>query len=698
LRRNNAIRSAARLGWLLVGLGLLAAATVSVGALVTVPSGFQPITSREQLLAAFDLNRPELSAVAQLVRANRTAEALKALLAYYDNRPQPLPMPVELGDNRTRAEDIAAGRIPHLSGFPPFVVNTPYDWDADPFGDYETTINLARQGWVSELVSAHQRSGDRKYVDACVRLLRDWIEHSTESKYLEGRAFFRSGRQHLWMPRSFNLNSAERLNVPWPYAFFALRKNPAWPDDLGIAMLRQIHNQAEYVLATLEAGDDRFVIGNRALVTTGTLFPEFARSARWRDIAWRNLAESAREQFAPDGAHVHLSPHYQWVTLRSLLWPLMLQRRNGVSTEKSYLPELERGLNYLLNTSNPQRGVPVLKWSSRTDLRPLFAMAQELFPQRADFTFLATDGSAGAPPRYRSSEHRYAGHVAFRSGWDASAIYLLFDVGPMGRLAHEDKLSYQLNAFGAYLAVDPGRHSYVMRPIDVYTASSEGHSTVLVDGKGQDRESLGPATWRPQEDLGPLLNASDGVEYASGRFHGPWKGGASRPLVSQYRDVLFVDRTFFLVVDRLFPRDSRPHAYDNLVQLGQGDASVVADRIVFRSAEARAGLVLSHAIAGAVDEKPRILKGSMDPISGWTSPQYGDLIPTPTVWYRTQPTPAPVTFVTLLYPFRDQPVDVSLRVRVGPQPGAAEIAVDANGRSRVLALDFAEGTKVRSVK
>jgi hypothetical protein len=41
---------------------------------------------------------------------------------------------------------------------------------------------------------------------------------------------------------------------------------------------------------------------------------------------------------------------------------------------------------------------------------------------------------------------------------------------------------------------------------------------------------------------------------------------------------------------------------------------------------------------------------------------------------------------------------VSLRVRVGPQPGAAEIAVNANGRSRVLALDFAEGTKVRSVK
>jgi hypothetical protein len=480
--------------WLLLGAVVLAG-TVSVGADVAVPPSFKPVTTAEQLLAALDLGRPELSRVATLVQTGRTGEALGALLRHYKQRPRPLPLPVPASANRARADEIAAGRIPHLSGFPPFVVQPPYDWDADPYGDYETTINLARQGWVSDLVSAYEGSGDRRYVDACVRLLRDWIDRSTESRYLQGRAFTPSGRQHLWMPRSFNLNSAERLNVPWPHAFFALRNSPAWPDDLQIAMLRQIYNQAEYVSATLEPGDDRFVIGNRALVAMGTLFPEFSRSRQWRETAWQNLAEAARSQFAPDGAHVHLSPHYQWVTVRSLAWPLLLQRHNGLPLEPRYLPDLERSLDYLLRTSNPQGGVPVLKWSSRTDLRPLFAATQELFPQRADFAFLATDGRAGSPPRYLSSEHRFSGHVAFRNGWGASATYLLFDVGPMGRLPHEDKLSYQLNAFGAYLVVDPGRHSYVMRPVDVYTASSEGHSVVLVDGKGQDRESLGSAAW-----------------------------------------------------------------------------------------------------------------------------------------------------------------------------------------------------------
>src|SRR5262249_53958943 len=260
-------------------------------------------------------------------------------------------------------------------------------------------------------------------------------------------------------------------------------------------------------------------------------------------------------------------------------------------------------------------------------------------------------------------------------------------------------LSYQLNAFGAYLVIDPGRHSYVMKPIDVYTASSEGHSVVLVDGKGQDRESVGSGpAWRPEEDLGALLKRSDGVEYAGGRFHGPWKGGAGRPQVSHYRDILFVDRTFFLVVDRLFPRDVRGHTYDNLVQLGQGEATASADRIVFRSAETGAGLVLVHAVAGAETNKPRILKGSMEPMSGWTSPQYGDLIPTPTVWYSTRPSVTPVTFVTLLYPFKEWLVDASLRVRFGPASGVAEVIVEANGTQRVLTLDLTEGTVVRSAR
>src|SRR5262249_45392602 len=125
------------------GLGLiLAASTVSVDAQVAPPSGFQPITSDSQLLAAFDLGSPQLSAAGELARAGRPAEALKAIIDYYSKRARPLPLPVPASSSRARADEIVAGRIPHLSGFPPFVVKPPYDWDADPFGDYETTINL----------------------------------------------------------------------------------------------------------------------------------------------------------------------------------------------------------------------------------------------------------------------------------------------------------------------------------------------------------------------------------------------------------------------------------------------------------------------------------------------------------------------------------------------------------------------------
>jgi len=88
----------------------------------------------------------------------------------------------------------------------------------------------------------------------------------------------------------------------------------------------------------------------------------------------------------------------------------------------------------------------------------------------------------------------------------------------------------------------------------------------------------------------------------------------------------------------------------------------------------------------------------MDPISGWTPPQYGELIATPTVWYSTRPSATPVTSVTLLYPFGDKPVDASLKVRFGSAPGAFDVVVEADGTRRALSFDLAEGATVRSSK
>jgi hypothetical protein len=126
--------------------------------------------------------------------------------------------------------------------------------------------------------------------------------------------------------------------------------------------------------------------------------------------------------------------------------------------------------------------------------------------------------------------------------------------------------------------------------------------------------------------------------------------------------------------------------------------SAFADRVVFRSGDARAGLVLAQATNGAIVERSRVLVGSMDPISGWMSPQYGDLVPTPTVWHSTRPTGTAVTFVNLLYPFESDAPNVVLKVRWGSEPGVFDVVVDEGGRRRSLSLDLTAGVAVRPLE
>src|SRR5690606_6179531 len=101
-----------------------------------------------------------------------------------------------------------------------------------------------------------------------------------------------------------------------------------------------------------------------------------------------------------------------------------------------------------------------------------------------------------ARPRY----FRQGGVVALRSGWGAKAHHLVLDCGPLGcevsgGHGHADLLSVQISAFGEPYVVDPGTGCYMDPPWRNYFRSSQAHSTLLLDGRGQ-AEPAGPFSWQ----------------------------------------------------------------------------------------------------------------------------------------------------------------------------------------------------------
>jgi hypothetical protein len=65
------------------------------------------------------------------------------------------------------------------------------------------------------------------------------------------------------------------------------------------------------------------------LWTTGVLFPEFRRSARWKSLGREVLEEQAVEQIYADGTHAQRSMNYERFVLHGLVWSARLGELNG---------------------------------------------------------------------------------------------------------------------------------------------------------------------------------------------------------------------------------------------------------------------------------------------------------------------------------------------------------------------------------
>ncbi|MFN2135206.1 MAG: heparinase II/III family protein, partial [Candidatus Promineifilaceae bacterium] len=155
-------------------------------------------------------------------------------------------------------------------------------------------------------------------------------------------------------------------------------------------------------------------------------------------------------------------------------------------------------------------------------------------------------------PSYANAEE---GSVVMRSDWSTNALYLYLIadhnwdknlsggvIGGTRYPAHQqaDNTSFLVYGYGDYLAIDSGYGGFPLRD---YVSKAANHNVVLVDGEGP---------------------AADTQAYLTETYHSNLVEAAT--VTSDYqgtgltRSVLFVDRSYFVVVDDL--RSASTHRYD----------------------------------------------------------------------------------------------------------------------------------------
>jgi len=515
-----------------------------------------------------------------------------------------------------RADEALDGDL-HPSGLRPFLTNKGgLDWSSNPAESREWLLMLHRHGWWPLWGAAYGLTGDDRYSQAFVAQMLDWIDQHPlpwqKSEDLESWRLMEAGL---------------RMRISWIPSFACFYQSPAFTDVAKLKMLRAIYDHGQF-LHQFFTNRNHLVRESNGLIAVGLCFSEFRKSEGWVETGLQRLDSELQAQVNRDGSQIEMSVGYQWLTIDEFEATRSLLNENQCRLPISDLDgSLRRMYEFLAAVIRPDLTFPQLNdgfilWDNQQ-----LAEAGRRYGW-SDIEYVGSGGGSGSVPDYCSRSFANAGIHVMRSDWTPSARYLIADTGPYGGPhGHEDKLSFELFAFGAAFVVDPGSFTYKQSdPYRNYFVGSQGHNTVLVDQGSQVRRWNSQHMTPAVEDVTHgAWRSSDDLDVASGRYdegYAPFyiRRPADSKLtldVTHQRDFVFVKPSYWIVADYLDA--SELHEYNFLFHLAP---DILVENLTGPTALLRSGRNGAQLVVTALTDQrmdSEVISGSQSPIQGWYS-------------------------------------------------------------------------------
>jgi hypothetical protein len=441
----------------------------------------------------------------------------------------------------TRAERMFEGRYDIL-GYRDVRFGTPPSWHRDPvhgrqppftfwsvvpyldpkYGDHKVIWEINRhQHWLA-LARAHQLTGDRRYYEAFVAQLEDWMAANPPLQGINWASMLELALRVLsWI---------------WALHFFA----PAavddppdaipWSVDLLLGIDRQLthieHNLSRYFSPNTHLSGEAL-----AIYVGGSALPELASGARRAAVGRDVLLQEIDRQINADGGHAELSAHYHRYSTDFYLLATLTARLCGDRAAPALEEAARRQAAYLRAIADDSGRLPLLGdddggqlfpigGRNPTDCRDTLCSAAAILQDPAlgaGSTPEETLWFCGTPVQERSYATPPGSAPLPASGYYVSRSsggdHLIFDAGRHGYLngghAHADALSIVLTTAGRPFLVDAGTATYTMDPaVRDRFRSTAMHNTVMIDGRSQS-EPRGPFHWTSHADARCLVWQSE---------------------------------------------------------------------------------------------------------------------------------------------------------------------------------------------
>ncbi|MGQ9580633.1 MAG: alginate lyase family protein [Armatimonadota bacterium] len=480
----------------------------------------RPVFDRDAAYAdrfsRWNLDYPGLEKVKAAVQVKDWDKAVDGLINYYESRTDlvnPADRPKKNPNYDTSADDLVLEmKYKDPAGT---IVDLGPNWNHYREWPTRGGVGLTRTGLFKNFRSAYLNTGDEKYAKAFNEFmfhflddmpspLRAGVTKATDRRVNAAPEPGLAGGS-MWA----GLSIGARMNQIW-WAYSGMHASPNFSRDIRAAWIFNMVDMAE-VLALQKGGGNWESQMTTALYELAERHPELARSTEWFQQGIQEMIANLWTTSRNDGSVQE--PTFGYTTLIINRYKKLLDtcRRRGVPLESRYIKRVEKTLEYLMYNTEPDGLLP-----SRGDTFNFVSSKSQLewgaeFYNRDDFRFVSTGGKQGKMPLATSAFFPIGGWIVMRSDWSPEALYLNLHNGKDMGHGHADELSIVVDAYGSKLVVDPGCYIYGTQ-YHAELSKSRNHATVTVDDADTRVRDMGPNRWVSMRTIDYFEGTNTGYE------------------------------------------------------------------------------------------------------------------------------------------------------------------------------------------
>lgn len=435
----------------------------------------------------------------------------------------------------------------------------PIDWFANPtYNNYCEWPWGFNRHWSWRLAArAYRLTGDEKYAESAAEQFDSWVKQA-----LSPEPPCAAGATIAWR----TIETGIRMAYCWPEIIHTFIRSSAFTDDVLTDWCKSVWEHGERLRRDHVTGN-WLIMEMSGLFIIGLLYPFFKDSAAWFAYAQNKLKEELRIQVYPDGMQYELSTNYQMVVIIYYMITVRMSRAYNRPVDPEILQTLENMMLAYTKLIRPCGTTPDINDGYEYNARAIIARAIDMYPENEGFRWVLTKGKEGTPPAKDSVVFPHAGLAALRSGWGKDDTFLFFDGGPFGKAhQHEDKLQVLFSVGEENILTETKRYAYDTSAMRQHCLHTAGHSTVMVDGMGQNRRKN--FVWQPEDiekDGGLQYKLGDDVDAVRAVYNEGY-GEEQDKTVTHERSVYFFKKEtgckpFAVVVDRLTAEEGE-HNYE----------------------------------------------------------------------------------------------------------------------------------------